>query len=229
MAAEHAGVDLVFPCLPPEHIDAAKTYSLNFLLSSFKKPHLSKDDVKEYVQMAKTMDAIAIGPGLGNHPETIEAIKLFFKQVSTPMVIDASALMELKEFPHNAVLTPHRGEFKRLTGEDPTEESVQKWAKYFGCTIVCKGPRDIIADSQNIAINETGNALMTVGGTGDALAGFIAGLIARGYSPFLAGEVATNVLGLSGDYLATMQSSLTAREVIQIIPTVWKKQVEIET
>ncbi|MBU0486396.1 MAG: bifunctional ADP-dependent NAD(P)H-hydrate dehydratase/NAD(P)H-hydrate epimerase, partial [Bacteroidetes bacterium] len=115
-------------------------------------------------------------------------------------------------------LTPHRGEFLNMTGDDPTPANVQKWSKNLKATIVCKGPEDIIADDDEIAINNTGNAVMTVGGTGDVLAGFIGGLIARGATPFDAGKYATRILGLIAENLAELESSIRAVDLAYAIP-----------
>ena len=134
-------------------------------------------------------------------------------------MVDASALIYTNTFPETAVLTPHRGEFKALTGDDPTADNVQKWAKDWGVTIVCKGPEDIIADNDELAFNETGNSLMTVGGTGDVLSGFIGGLMAQGLRPFDAARFATKVLGKIAEDLAYTHTSLKAIDLANAIPT----------
>ncbi|MBU0727930.1 NAD(P)H-hydrate dehydratase [Patescibacteria group bacterium] len=223
LGAEYSGVDLVFPFLPKAHADAAKTYSLNFILHTFVEDVLSNKDVKTIVNFSKKMDVVVMGPGLGTDPKTKIAVKSLLKNLSVPTVVDASALFYTNIFPKNTVLTPHRGEFKELTGDDPTPENVQKWAKDLGVTIVCKGPEDIIADGDEIAINDTGNSLMTVGGTGDVLSGLIGGLIAQGMTPFDAGKYATKILGQTAENLSDMQSSIRAVDLAYAIPTMTNK------
>ncbi len=139
LAAEAAGVDLIFPCLPAEHMEAAKQYSLNFILHSFKGPHLGVGDVKSLLNLSRQADAAVIGPGLGTHPGTQEAVKQLLKELAIPTVVDAGALLYTSALPPSCVLTPHRGEFQRLTGEEAIPESVQKWAASLGAVILCKG------------------------------------------------------------------------------------------
>lgn len=218
LAAEYSGVDLVFPFLPPSQIEAAKTHSLNFILQSFKEESLSSKDVKGILSFSKQVDCVVIGPGLGTDTKTKTAIKSLLTHLEVPTVVDASALMYTNHLPEVCVLTPHRGEFLNMTGDDPTPKNVQKWSKDLKATIVCKGPEDIIADNDEIAINNTGNALMTVGGTGDALAGFIGGLIAQGAEPFDACKYATRILGLIADNLSETEASIRAVDLIYSIP-----------
>ncbi len=218
LAAEHAGVDLVFPVIPKEHHEAAKTYSLNFILQSFKEDVLSSKDVKGLLSFSKQVDCVVIGPGLGTDTKTKSAVKSLLSHLTVPTVVDASALSYTNHLPEVCVLTPHRGEFLNMTGDDPTPKNVQKWSKNLKATIVCKGPEDIIADNDEIAINNTGNAMMTVGGTGDVLSGFIGGLIARGMEPFDACKYATRIMGLLAENLADLESSIRAVDLAYAIP-----------
>jgi len=218
LAAEHSGVDLVFPFMPPSRLEAAKAYSLNFILQSFEDKVLSNKDVKTILNFSKQVDCVVIGPGLGTDNKTKTAIKSILTHLQVPTVVDASALMYTNSLPEVCVLTPHRGEFLNMTGDDPTPKNVQKWSKNLKATIVCKGPEDIIADDDEIAINNTGNPLMTVGGTGDVLAGFIGGLIAQGAEPFDACKYATRILGLIADNLADLENSLRAIDLARAIP-----------
>jgi NAD(P)H-hydrate epimerase len=223
LGAEYSGVDLVFPFIPSMHTDAAKNYSLNFIIQTFAEKHLTMKDVKSILNFSKKVDSVVIGPGLGTNPKTKQAVKALLTHLQTPTVVDASALMYSNTFPKTTVLTPHRGEFEELTGDDPTPKNVQKWAKDMKVTIVCKGPEDIIADNDELAINKTGNALMTVGGSGDVLSGLIGGLIAQGITPFDAGKYSTEILGKTAESLASTQESLRAVELAYAIPSIMKK------
>lgn len=223
LGAEYSGVDLVFPFIPPIHVDAAKTYSLNFIIQPFAENHLTIKDVKNIMNFSKKSDVIVIGPGLGTNPKTKEAVKALLTHLQIPTVVDASALMYSNTFPKTTVLTPHRGEFKELTGSDPTPKNVQKWAKDMKVTIVCKAPEDIIADKDELAINKTGNAMMTVGGSGDVLSGLIGGLIAQGLTPFDAGRYGTEMLGEIAEDLASSQANLRAIQLAEGITTMMTK------
>ena len=218
LAAEHSGADLVFPFLPKSQLEAAKTYSLNFILQSFKEETLSAKDVKPILSFSKQVDCVVIGPGLGTAAKTKSAIKSILSHLEVPTVVDASALMYTNHLPEVCVLTPHRGEFLNMTGDEPTPKNVQKWSKNLKATILCKGPQDIIADDDEIAVNNTGNAMMTVGGTGDVLAGFIGGLIAQGAVPFDACKYATRILGLIAENMIDLQSSIRALDLVYALP-----------
>lgn len=219
LGAEYSGVDLVFPFIPKVQVEAVKTYSLNLIIQTFVEEVLSEKDTKNILNFCKKSDVIVMGPGLGTDPKTKKAVKSLLSNLQIPTVVDASALLFTNTFPKNTVLTPHRGEFKELTGDDPTPENVQKWAKDMGVTIVCKGPEDVIADEDEIAINNTGNSFMTVGGTGDVLSGFIGGLMAQGMSGFDAGKCATKILGIAAENLTEMQANIRAIDLVHQIPT----------
>lgn len=218
LAAEYSGVDLVYPFIPPSQLEAAKTYSLNFILQSFQEASLSNKDVKAILHFSKKVDVVIIGPGLGADTKTKAAIKSILANLEVPTVVDASALMYTNNLPEVCILTPHRGEFLSMTGDDPTPENVQKWAKNLKATIVCKGPEDIIATADELAINNTGTPLMTVGGTGDALTGFIGGLIAQGVEVFEACKEATRIWGLIGENLAELENNMRAIDLVQALP-----------
>ncbi len=219
LGAEHSGVDLVFPFIPESQVQAAKTYSLNFIIQPFHEEVFSSKDLKQVLHFSEKVDAVVIGPGLGSESRTKHAVKTLLAELMVPVVVDASAIIYTNSLPEVTVLTPHQGEFLELTGDDPTPENVQKWAKDLKATILCKGPEDIIADSDEVAINTTGNALMTVGGTGDVLSGFIGGLIAQGQTAFDACKYATKILGQGAEQMAEVQSSIRAIELAYAIPS----------
>ncbi len=225
LGAEHSGVDLVFPFIPSCHVQVARTYSLNFILQTFKETHLTEADVKSILKFSEKVDAVVMGPGLGNDKETIKAIKSLLAKLEKPTVVDASALIYTNSLPEVTVLTPHRGEFKKLTRDDPTAKNVQKWARDLNATILCKGPEDIIADDDDLIVNKTGNALMTVGGTGDVLSGLTGGLMARGFEPVESCQIATNALGSAANHLAHHQDSITAYELVNLISRELHKQI----
>jgi len=218
LGAEASGADLVYLFLPPCHAEAAKTYSLNFIIHAFNKDHLTLKDVKPLLEFSQNADVVLIGPGLGRGGDTAEAIKELFAKLEKPTVVDADALFFTNHFPKTVVLTPHRGEFHRLTGEEATNEAVQKWAKSLNATILCKAPKDMIADPNHLRINETGNAMMTVGGTGDLLGGFVAGLMSQGIDPLEACFKATHLLGIGAEHLIQTQATFRAYDLARMIP-----------
>ena len=216
LAAEASGVDLIFIALPAVHADTAKNSSLNFQVHPFESDTLKESDLESILELLATMDAAVIGPGLGRGPKEQKIIQELIESCPCTMVLDASALqgwtLEAIE-EKTAVLTPHLGELERL-GIDP--EDVEDIAKKFNCTILAKGPIDLIASSDGRVKEITGgNAGLTVGGTGDALAGLAAGLIAQKTDPFDACVLASRVVKRAGEAL---KSHFTTRDVIARIP-----------
>lgn len=140
--------------------------------------------------------ALVVGPGLGPGEGTQAAALRAIQQETAPTVIDADGLSALAEIPDltrdfraAAVLTPHPGEFRRLASalrinHDPVDTSSRPQAaaelsQRLGCITVLKGAGTIVSDGQRTWVNTTGSPVLATGGTGDILAGVIAGLIAQ--------------------------------------------------
>lgn len=159
---------------------------------------------------------LAIGPGLGQLPETVRFATGLLSATELPVVIDADGLNILAAKPvlltklakrRALVLTPHPGEMARLTGLKIAEiqanrlETARAFAERMGVTLVLKGARTVIAHPDGrIAVNTTGNPGMAKGGSGDLLTGFIAGMMAQ-FPRDVAGavEAAVYLHGLSAD------------------------------
>jgi NAD(P)H-hydrate epimerase len=133
---------------------------------------------------------IAIGPGMGQHPETVQFIRRFVAESKAPMVVDADALNALAgqklTFAGPRIFTPHPGEMSRLTGKTIAEIQADRigharaYATEHGVYLVLKGNRSVIAFPDGpVWINPTGSPSMATGGTGDVLTGMIAGLVAQ--------------------------------------------------
>lgn len=182
-------------------------------------------------------DCILIGPGIGQGNKAKRLLTYCIKESSLPLVIDADGLnllaedKELQSYmmtgscqEREIILTPHLGEFGRLYGCDTAEckrhftEYPRLLAKRFGCTVICKDARTIVAqaDSQSCYLNTTGNAGMATAGSGDVLAGMVTGLLAQGMDGGKAAEVGVYLHGLAGDYgvKAGTQDSMTATDII---------------
>jgi hydroxyethylthiazole kinase-like uncharacterized protein yjeF len=158
--------------------------------------------------------ALAIGPGLGRHPDTVALVRRVLKESGRPLVVDADALNAVapagpETFPADAVITPHPGEMARLLATDTPSVQADRLgaakaaAQRFGCVVVLKGAGTVIAVPDGHAwINPTGSAGMATGGTGDVLTGAIVGFLAQGLAPVEAARVAVFVHGLAGDLAA---------------------------
>lgn len=216
-AAESAGADLITLFLPDAHVQTAKNHSLNLFIESFVHQDLGLKDIALIVQATAKQDAVLIGSGIGMEIDTQHALKLILSEISKPLILDAEALQpEILELERSSpwLITPHKGEYKRLFGEDATPSSVHKLAKKHDMCIVVKGPTDIIADSEQIYLNTTGCPQMRVGGTGDALAGIITSYIAQGLSMFDASVSACHYFGKLGSSIVKNEQNLTTLKMI---------------
>ncbi len=220
LAAEASGVDLVYLSLPSNHIEAAKTYSLNFQVHGFKGDDLSKADVKTVLELLANVDCAIIGPGIAKDVAAIEALADIVAGAVCPLVLDAAALQSSTlnaVAGKNAVLTPHLGELERM---GLALKDIGRAAKENGATIFVKGQVDHLAfmDGAEETI-EGGNAGLTVGGTGDVLAGLIGGLIAKHMSQKAAALIAGKLMKQAGTNLSHEKGyAYTAHDVINQIP-----------
>ena len=134
------------------------------------------------------------------------------------MDADALKLIDPKDIRENFILTPHATEFKTLFGVDPNPEEVEKQARKHNATIVLKGSIDIISDGLRTKANKSGNPGMTVGGTGDVLAGIIASFSAKN-DPFVSACAGAFLSGLAGDLAREKYGfSFLATDCIENIP-----------
>ncbi|MDD5026022.1 MAG: NAD(P)H-hydrate dehydratase [Candidatus Peribacteraceae bacterium] len=221
LAAEAGGVDLVFVALPACHAEVAKSTSLNFQVHPFKGDHLGKKDIEPILELLATMDSAVLGPGVDrSNRESLAALKEIIADASLPLVLDAGALQ--KETlslvrGKGAVCTPHLGELERM---GISADEIGAKAEEYAVTILLKGPTDRIAspDGQVIEL-KGGNAGLTVGGTGDALAGLIAGLIAQKMNASEACKTAATIIKRAAVVLAPQNGlAFTTRDVIDEIP-----------
>jgi ADP-dependent NAD(P)H-hydrate dehydratase / NAD(P)H-hydrate epimerase len=182
-------------------------------------------------------NAIGIGPGLGTHEHTSNALKLLIQQSRLPVVFDADALTILGEnktwlsfLPAGSILTPHPLEFERLAGKfSDGFERLQLQIDFslkHKIYVVCKGAHTCITTPQGTSwFNTTGNPGMATAGSGDVLTGLITGLLAQGYKPFEAAVMGVFLHGLAGDIAAddTGMEGLIASDLIKHLPRAFTK------
>jgi NAD(P)H-hydrate epimerase len=200
--------------------------------------HLLSSDLEIIKTLKSKVDALVIGPGLGSEEDTqivVEKIIEFFIKNKKPMVIDADAIKVIGNKPDliknsQMVITPHTGEFKELTGIklssniNERKKIAETWAKKLGVTILLKGPIDIISNGKETKLNDIHNESMTVGGTGDVLAGIIGALLSKGVEPFNAARAGIFINGEAGNFGYKKRSyGLIATDIIDEIPNVLKK------
>ena len=195
--------------------------------------------IDDYIEKRK-VNVVAIGCGMSKSKDTIFLTNKIIKYSTCPLVIDAdglNALAEdvsvLKECKFPIVLTPHLGEFCRISGY--TKEELQKniknlakeYALMYNVCLVVKGNSTIITNGEELFENFTGNPGMATAGSGDVLTGIIAALIAQGLSVLDAARLGVYIHGLAGDIAAgdKTEYSLIASDIIDSLPSAFKKMV----
>ncbi len=192
------------------------------------------------------MTVVAIGPGIGRNPETVQFVHEAVHQTKVPLVVDADGLnafegqtnlLDGRRRP--LVLTPHPGEMSRLAGisikavQADRLNVARKFARDHGLVLVLKGNRTIIALPNGSAwVNPTGNPGMATGGTGDILTGMTAGVIAQMPNDYARAAIAAVYLhGLAGDVAAeTMgEHSLVATDLLAGLPEAFRRAAQWAT
>lgn len=226
LGAEKSGIDLLFLCLPAKHAPLARQKSLNFIVHEFQKSHLSSPDIPHILSLAQHCDTVLIGNGLGTASESQTALLELLGQFTIPVILDAEALIpQILTVPHKNswTLTPHEKEFERVFGIRANETTLKEFAQKQNVTILKKGKVDVMTnETGTILRNATGNEHMTVGGSGDALAGIIAGLQAQKILPLQSCQLATFLWGECGDRLFSMQETFTAEDMLHFFPKMLK-------
>ncbi len=198
-------------------------------------------EYNRFQKLAEGKDVAAIGPGLGGHADTVAFVRRAVGELRVPAVLDADALNAfagdvglLKGHPGPLVLTPHPGEMSRLTGVSTAEVQrnrvavARHLAMENALFVVLKGYRTLVAtpDGQ-VFVNTTGNPGMAKGGSGDVLAGFIAGLLAqfRGRPTAEVLCAAVHLHGLAGDIAVreTGEKALGATDLVRFLPNAWAR------
>lgn len=211
IGAERSGVDLVYLMVPVNQQHLARQFSPNLIVDSFKGKYFQGSDVKKVMDWTKKVDVMILGNGLGEKPATMRALKSVLETAGCKLVIDAAALQAFvkvrKVKSPEVVVTPHRAEFGRMIGQNlekatkkELEALVKQWSKRWQAVIVLKTPQTLMGSPDGkLHWNKTGHPVMTKGGTGDVLAGLIAGLMAQGMPAFDAAQQACEEWGEVGE------------------------------
>ncbi len=203
-----------------------------------KKGALALRGLGEIKLAVKEHDAAIIGPGIGRHHETLELIRRLVKSIEVPAIIDADGVNALAghlEFLEGTesplVITPHPGEFKRITGISVPEDIherlkvAREFATHYKIVLVLKGSPTIVADEDGgCYLNQTGNNGMATGGSGDVLSGLIGSFLAQGLEPLDAALCAVYIHGFAGDLAATelTERAVIAGDLIDFLPDVFE-------
>ena len=195
MAALRAGAGLVTVASAESAIAQIASYAPEIMTEPLPETDIGSISMRALdhsmlAGIAERKNVVALGPGMGAHPETAQLIRRLIEDLQQPMVLDADGLNALthKDLHDYAprILTPHPGEMARLSGSTIPEVQADRigvarsFAQERGVYLVLKGNRSIIAAPDGrIWINPTGSPAMATGGTGDVLTGLIAGLLAQ--------------------------------------------------
>jgi len=234
LAALRTGVDLAYVAAPEKTAYAISSMSPDLITIKLDGKHLNQGNIPALKTYMGIANAVVLGPGLGLHVETREAVKAVVEAVESagkPLLLDADGLKAFAEFKRKLnvplVLTPHAGEYGILTGKKLPEgleervSEVQKTAAELGAVILLKGPVDIISDEERLKLNFTGNPGMTVGGTGDVLSGIVGAFLAQQIDPFEAAVAGAFVNGAAGDFVFEEKGyHMVSTDLIHWIPHV---------
>ncbi len=219
-AALHLGAGLVKVAVPEsiwQLVDSKVVEAITVPLPETEAGTLALASEARLLEELRAANAVAIGPGLGRHPETQQLVRSLLPQLEIPLVLDADGLNALegaaflKSVSAPMVLTPHPGELASLM-EIATVDvlkdrltAARQAAAASGATVVLKGASTLIAEPMGaLSINPTGNEGMATGGSGDVLTGLIGSLLAQKHSPVRSARLAVYLHGLAGDLAAPL-------------------------
>ena len=235
MGALRTGAGLVYLGVP-ESIYAIEAVKLNepiVLPLPDEDGQLAAAAVDEIRTLLLKMDAVLIGPGLGQSKGTLAVLKTVLREFHGPVVLDADGINLLAQHKFllrgrtaPTVLTPHEGEFVRIAGDIGADRrsAAEKLARELGCIVVLKGHGTIITDGVTSYRNPTGNPGMAVGGSGDVLAGMVSSLLGQGIVPLEAAAAAAWLHGAAGDRCAEKlgQYAMLPTDLLEELPRLMK-------
>jgi len=251
MAALRAGAGLSTVATPARVLTSVASFAAELMTEPLPETAagsiaLAAAESGRFTDLAKPMTVVAIGPGLGRDPETVEFVQEAVRQTKVPLVLDADGLNAfegktdlLDGSRRPLVLTPHPGEMSRLAGisikavQADRLNIARSFARYHHLVLVLKGNRTIIGFPDGSAwVNPTGNPGMATGGTGDILTGMTAGVIAQMSNDYMRAAIAAVYLhGLAGDVAAERmgEHSLVATDLLDGLPEAFRRATQWAT
>ncbi len=226
-AALRAGADLVRVAVPETVARELQGFDESLIVRELSGSRLAPEHTNRLHALAAAHDTVVLGPGIGDADETVAAVETFLADYDGTAVVDAEALSVVPglDTATTLVCTPHRGEFAAMGGNpdggwEERAEAVTTFAAETDAsvTVLLKGPTDVISDGETTRVARTGNPAMTVGGTGDVLAGVTGALVAV-VSPVRAAAVGAWANGRAGDAAyETNGNGLTATDLLAALP-----------
>jgi len=240
LAALRSGVDLAIIAAPEKVAWTVNSFSPDLITIKLPCRDLEPAALSELRNELKSATAVVVGSGLGTLAKTRDAVLGLARMLKEeypglPTLFDADGLKALaseRGLPQGMpwVMTPHAREFELLTGVDlPSDikgraQQVRVASKELGCTVLLKAWVDVIASpAGKVKLNYTGNSGMTVGGTGDVLAGVVGAFLSRGVEPFKAAVAGAWACGRAGTLcLREKGYEFLASDLIDKLPAVFK-------
>lgn len=235
LGALRSGSGLVYLGVP-QSIYAIEAVKLNeaivFPLPD-KDGKLSEKALPVISEKLTAMDAVLIGPGLGNTEEVFSVVRFVLENFTGPVVVDADGINVLalhkdilRGRTASTIVTPHPGEFARLDGVKTGDRicDAKAFAADYHVIVVLKGYETIITDGIVVYKNLTGNPGMAVGGSGDLLAGMIVSLIGQKIEPLMAAACSVWLHGAAGDICAAEigQYGMLPTDMVNVLPRLLK-------
>lgn len=189
----------------------------------------------DFFQLLHSADCVAFGCGSGIRDYSRRKLSLLLNRVNCPLVIDADGLSLLAEkssllrTDKTLILTPHEGEFSRLSATSIEEikankvELAETFAQNFNLILVLKGETTVITDGKTTYLSDVGVPEMATGGMGDALTGIIASFVGQKLSPLEACVLAVYLHSYTARELSKTMYSVLAGDVISRLPFVIKE------
>ena len=224
-AALRGGADVSYVACPDSIAGTVQSYGEDLIVRPQNGDRIAPETVPALLDLAAETDCVVLGPGLGDDDGTRKAVTGFLESYDGIAVVDADALSAVRDADTGATLicTPHGGEFEAMGGTsatDPEERGkrVAALADELGATILSKGAVDVISDGTRTRHNRTGTPGMTVGGTGDVLAG-VTGALACVLDPIHAAAVGAYANGRAGEIVAEEYGhGLVATDLLGALP-----------
>ena len=235
MGALRSGAGLTFLGVPESiyEIEAVKLNEPVVFPLADAEGKLSKEAIPEILKKLPAMDAVLIGPGLGQSEGTCEVVKAVLEHAECPVVLDADGINVIavhkdilrgRKCP--TILTPHDGEFARLGGQigESRMASARQLARDLHCIMLLTGHETCITDGYTDYLNKTGNPGMAVGGSGDVLAGIIVSLLGQHIAPLEAAAMGAWLHGTAGDLCAQEigQYGMLPTDMLKALPRLLK-------
>lgn len=235
MGSLRSGAGLVYLAVPEciYEIEAVKLTEAIVLPLPSRDGTYAIEAAQEVRALLATMDAVLIGPGMGQSEGALAVLEEVLDHFDGPIVVDADGLnlmathkVLLRRRNGPTVLTPHEGEFKRLAPDFQGDRlsSAVEFANEHGCILVLKGHETLITDAAVSYRNSTGNPGMAVGGSGDVLAGMIVSLLGQGIEPLQAAALGAWLHGAAGDLSAERlgQYAMLPTDLLEDLPRLMK-------